>query len=394
MNGAPSLRVALQTGASTVVYRIFAVGFAFASVCGGAMIGLQLRAGLLGEPEGTVMPFVPVAFLGASVFFHWLVWRDRASDVELSTSGLRVLRGKKELLAWEQIDGPHSALRENRNVVVTVNGRATAQQELVLRLRNGEARVLAVSTDPEEQRSFEVLLHNIQRACAPSVVSDEGPPEVLRCPSCGAPAPVALRPEVRCWRCDSVIVIHEPIQRRLAAATRADGERLALTRALNAALEQPEAAVANRYLLASVVSPYLVPVLGCAGAELLPAGASATMALISLSNLQFRRRAALPGLASVFAARPPEAPGAPLRCRSCAGPLPETPDALVGCPWCEADNVRALSLERPASLWAADQEALGSFLDRKAEAAWWPRAGVVLWGGLTLVGLVYALLPA
>lgn len=55
-----------------------------------------------------------------------------------------------------------------------------------------------------------------------------------------------------------------------------------------------------------------------------------------VGRISYRRR-----LRDQLSARPPLAPGAPMRCRACGGELPPARDAFVACRWCRTQNLLA-----------------------------------------------------
>lgn len=365
MPSPPAVRIVLQTGASAGFNRIFAVAFTFAAVLGGGMMALMGWADSLPAPHRYVLPFTPLAFLGASIGFHVATWRTRATDLLVGPDGLTVLGGPSSgaSVPFAAIDPDRTGIREVPSMRATINGETTIGQRMVLGLRDGSEVSLGISIDRDEQLSFAGLATTILEAIAPpAALPAEGPATVVRCPGCGAPAQPADAATVGCWRCERTVAIDAPIRERVRAAAAFDGARAELLRKLEQVLRQPTAGVANAWMLATLVAPYVVPICVCASSGTWAAWIAVGMLIVEGSNLQVARRAAFHRLAVVFAARPAAAPGAPLRCRSCAGPLPASDTVLVGCPYCEADNVRALQLERPAALWASAALDLDVFL--------------------------------
>lgn len=384
-------RVVLQTGASAGIARVFAVAFAYGATLAGAMLALMIGADTLESPDREILPLVPVAFLLVSIAAHVAAWRTRATDLALGPDGLVVRGGPHDGLrvGWGEVDPVTTAVVTDGSVVVTINGQETPLARLWLGRRDGSRVALGASTDRLEQRSFAALVTVFREAAgAPAGPVDQGPASVVHCPGCGAPVRPADADAVPCWRCDRVVALPEPVRDRVRVQARHDRHRERVEAGLVALLRQPAAPTANRWLAASIVAPYVLPVAMCVWEGVWLAWLPAALALAAASNLQVARRAAFPGLAVVFAARPGAAPGAPLRCRSCAGPLPEADRVVVACPWCDADNVRALQLDRPAALWADCAGELDGFLAEQEERRTWARRAVAFWVVLALAGLV------
>jgi Zn finger protein HypA/HybF involved in hydrogenase expression len=256
---------------------------------------------------------------------------------------------------------------------------------MVLGLRDGSEVTLGLSIDRDEQLSFAALATTLRDATSPvEAPVAEGPPTVVRCPGCGAPVQPADAATVGCWRCERAVAIHAPIRERVRAAATLDRARGELLRGLEQVLRQPSANVANAWMFATMVAPYAVPVCLCAQPGTWAAWPALAMLVVEGANLQVARRAAFHRLAIVFAARPSVTPGAPLRCRSCAGPLPASDAVLVACPYCEADNVRALQLERPAALWASAAQELDVVLAAQRARVRGPIVRAALWAAVAV----------
>jgi hypothetical protein len=391
------LRVVLQTGASAGFARIFAVAFTFGSLGAALLIALLTCSGSIEPPLRYVFPLTPVGFVVVSVIAHWVVWRTRATDVLLGPAGLRFEGGPLagQRIAWADLDVDRCRIETDDTVSVRTNDRTTYLQRLVLS-RGGEAVVAATSTDDDEQASLAALLEILRSK--QEIIADVGPAEVVRCTACGSAASPADRAEVACWRCGASVPMPGAVRKRLHDAANVDHLRDGVAPRIRALVDQPRARAANAWFLASMLVWYVVPLLMCLASQVWASWGLLAFAVLEMSDLQVARRHAFHRLAVVFAARPGETPGAPLRCRSCAGPLPSSDKLIVQCPWCAADNVRQMVFERPASVWARADQDLNTFADEQRKRTAWPRfavaasmvaaVGWATWSLLAAFGLV------
>lgn len=363
------LRVVLQTGASAWMPRIFAVAFTLGSLAAGLLVAL-LSLASLERPLNLAFALAPLGFVGVSIVAHVVIWRTRATDMLVGPAGIRFEGGPLGgvLVPWGDLDAARCRIEQDRDVVVKINDEVTYLHRLHVAW-GGRDVVAATSTDRDEQASLAAVLEMLRTKH--EIVEDVGPADVVRCPSCGSAVSPADRTDVACWRCGAAVVMPAGLRARLGAAAGVDALREDVQRRVRRLLDQPRAIVANAWFLASLLVWYPVLVMLCLVPGLWASWALLALALVSMSNLQVARRRAFHRLAVVFAARPAETPGAPLRCRSCAGPLPASAGVLVRCPWCSADNLRSLALERPASLWTeADQDVRKLADDQRARTAW------------------------
>ena len=390
------IRIVLQTGASARIFRLFSLAFAFATGIGSLLIASMLWADAMPAPHRYVLPLVPLIFFVATLYFHLSTWRSRATDARLDAEGIEILGGRNAGLRvpWTEVDPAASRVVLNPDMWVAINGSKTYQNRLILGIRGGEQEI-ASSLDPVEQLSFAAVVASVRQICAPpepvAPSADDSSPQTFTCAACGSPLAPVDAAEASCWSCGSPTPVSEELRERLRLGAAVDDSRRAIEEGVGRLMHQPDAHQTNRWLAASLLYPYLVPILLCAGSGAWITWLAGAMMIFAIADLDVAKRLAFPGLSVVFAARPGVVPQAPLRCRSCGGPLPEDIRAVTPCPWCEAENIRGLVLERSSEVWLAASESLGPFVEAQTNRGRMGRRRVGFWALVAAVGAIYAL---
>lgn len=382
------VRIVLQTGATALTAALFATAFTYGAVFAGLVVGVVGSSPEEGPVHRLMLPMVPVVFVGVAIGMHVWTWRSRASDVWLTDAGLRVEGGRWSGGAWRwsEIDVDQSRIVFDPNARVTINGHDTYRRGLVLALLDGREVELGSSFDDDEQASFERLLLTIRsRVSAPPVAP--APVGVLACPACGAP--VAPRSEAMsaCWRCDTAVPTPEGLRARVAAGEALARRRGAVEASVRAWLAQPPAGLVNRWLAAVFAVRYGLPLLLCLGSSQWMAILAGAWTLGKVASLRIVDRFAYRSLMLDWAARAPQAVGAPSGCRVCGSPLsPGAGEVLTRCPACEADNVLGLDVAASAAVLSDARREIEVFIAEQADrrqGPWWAVVG----GAALTVGL-------
>lgn len=259
-------RIPLQTGGSAWIARVFAVAFALGSGLSALLVSVLALGEDVPLAHRLLLPLVPLVFCGVSIASHAVLWRSRASDLLLDDEGLLVdgpvVDGSRRY-AWTDLALTRCRLDVDPSARVKVNDHVTYQHFLRVGLAAGGEATLARSVDDDEIASFrEVVALLRSRADVPE--PRPLPPEVLRCDGCGAPVAPAEGPLTRCGRCGRDVSVPEAlIERVRSARRRAEGHDVA-RRELAVVGRMPSAAVANRWLLATLVAPYVALIGACA----------------------------------------------------------------------------------------------------------------------------------
>lgn len=304
-------------------------------------------------------------------------WQRRASDVELSPAGVRVLGGRAAglRLPWSEV-GPESCRVER-------TGSTGEGLELVL-----EGAVVAVTTQADELESF----HAVAATVTALSQNEEGPrpvrqqPHALRCASCGAALVPAPGASVVCAFCATSQPMPAEVQVRFAALGALTHARERVEGLLSALIRQP-GALATNVLMALAVPPMLLAfpltsvlfnefsvtrhvLRGGHALWLLPFALGATFSLALWLQAQVAGRQAIRVVTLAYRARPPEREGEPWCCRVCGGPLPEAGGhQTVHCLYCSAASLTGIDLRVEAGEMATQagglEEALRGHLRRR-----------------------------
>jgi len=196
------------------------------------------------------------------------------------------------------------------------------------------------------------------------------------CAKCGAPADVRADLTVHCAYCgaDDRLPADDlsralELKRRLTHATRAVAQLDGMSAALARVFEQRGAflrATGTWLFVFLLVVGYAI-VGSWSGIERAPAKLQATLVVEALLGPMWIGGVTLGIAVALFVgrvgyrrtvrpllvARPPRAPGAPMRCRACGGDLPDGAGPFVPCGYCRTQNLIATS----ARALASDQEA-------------------------------------
>ncbi|MBI4951088.1 MAG: sel1 repeat family protein, partial [Myxococcales bacterium] len=272
-------------------------------------------------------------------------------------------------------------------------------RRLVLVTRAGRTFRLAEADLPAEQASLDALLGSIRGRLgldAPQPRTVRG--DVLGCATCGAPLAADDAPTVRCASCGHPSPVPEELRARIRAHRAVADAGRTTEAAVRGLLEQPGAGRVNALLAAAaVVCPaawvlFAVPVFlvgprNAGGFEvgwMLAGGALVVVGAFLLARAALAARRALRLLASSFGARAPVAPGASPGCRRCGAPLPATEALVVGCAYCQAENVLGIDLRAAVAPTVEHALSLADLLRARSREASSRRRGA-------LVALVAAL---
>ena len=361
--------------------------------------------GVLGFLVTMVMALASIAIMAYSSWALDVARRDRPTDAVLGPGGFTVegRAGGDQEVTWAQvtdglcvvIDGeprrsPGWSLLSwlTLGQIAPIARRARVQvRRLVLTRGSQDDLVLAEAAGASEIESLERLYDALGAAGAPTGEERAAslPPEILRCPSCDAPAAPTNQPSVPCRFCGADIPIPESLRERQRAAAELEGSGTSRARTVRRVLDQPGADRAARLvgagrlfmmwcqplaLIALVV--FVVHHTGDAayaeGARVLRVEPSNDavfvydLALFAFTvtaiftvvwsglSAYLANRRALRLLCEHFGAVPPATSNAPATCRECGAPLPDPAGALlVRCVYCSAENVLGID-PRPAAL--------------------------------------------
>lgn len=331
--------------------------------------------------------------------------RDRPTDVFLDPDGFTVKgrAGGDKNVTWAQVAAGRCVVKDDepwrspgwtllswltlKRVPWIAQRARVPVRRLALTRPSKDDLILAEAAGQAEIESLERLYDAIGAAGTPSG-PDQGrslPPEILRCPSCGAPAVPTDQASMPCGFCGADIAIPESLRQRQRAAAELQATEGSRARIVRRLLDQPGADRAARLvvwgrrimvwcqplaLTALVVflfhqipdAPY------SEGARVLRVEPSDDavfgydLALFALTvtaivavvwsalGAYLANRRALRLLCENFGAVPPAGDKAPATCRECGAPLPDHDGALlVRCVYCSAENVLGID-PRPAAL--------------------------------------------
>ena len=350
-----TVRLPLQSGATALTELLFAqIGVVF------IVVGLATV---------TRVGFTAVhALMGAIVLALLLVGarRRRASDVVIDTDGLAIESGPKHgiRLSFDRIAS--CRIEEDTGESVSVNGQKTYLHRLVVVHKGGTEQALAESLDREEQRSMAALASAIRARVGgpePAASASGVSTDIVVCATCGAPVPPAPAPSVPCGYCGALVPMPPALRDRLLQSEESGAARRRLERGVARLLDQPGARATNRLVLSFGIAWLLAGPLIALGAYSLSSihGALPVLTVLlvfwSIARTAVGERIALRALLVGFGARARAGEASPYACRLCGAPLPAAPETtvLVGCAYCEADNVLGLDLLPVARELVADE---------------------------------------
>lgn len=289
----------------------------------------------------------------------------RATDLEVGEQRFVVLGGPHAgPISWSTID-PSAVVVKGKNLLVS-------------------GATLAYSEAEDERVSLRSVASMIIAHVAPSPPPDTPPEvEIVKCPSCGAPARPADAETTPCTKCSAAIAMPATLRARVRAATELDAETKHVARVSSKLASFPSATATNAWIVASSFSFIAsVALASFAFARGWPAyflyAVAASLPLLTFARLAIADRTGAVALASGCAARAPAAPGEPHTCRSCGAPLAEPPNVvLVRCAYCRSDNVLGFDLRSDAAeaRWRAGSFELALAHRRRGEL--WRAVAVV-----------------
>lgn len=403
-----SVRLPLQIG-TTAARCLLRGGLLFVPGLGLTLVGIalwgacELEGDGVGEVIATILVGAPLALL----YYGWQqlrwAWQARPSDVVLEREGIAIHGGRHagRRFAWTSLGA--EACRLEAPVASTsdpVDDERTLHR-LILS-SDGSDVVLAIAEQPGEVASLAdvaATIRGAREAC--STAPHEAAParvETMTCRSCGAVAAPADAETVPCKFCDAVVVVPEPVRVQVRAAAHAADRPDAAVRAL---LRQPGAGFVGTVffvgaMLAALAWPVAIGVVAHNVHERSATWTSTALLLLfvlalsvgihSLLRVRLVDRTALRLVLLDFGAAAPRRSGEPYRCRQCNGPLPDRPGRVViGCAFCEADNVLGLDLHREVAAVGEQRRSLRDALARRAaERRSLRGAGVLALGLLTV----------
>ena len=232
-------------------------------------------------------------------------------------------------------------------------------RRLRLRARDGREWVAAVAEKEGEQRSLDALVGSLRAKLGVEPKLElVPPPGVLTCAGCHAPLAPGVAAAVRCPFCAQQTPVPLALQERQRAQVALGQSREATERLVESLLEQPGAGKASASLAltaggvaaawALAIAPLFVSGVGDVGVfevgVALAAGLLASAAVVSFGKVGLINRGALRLLTSSFGARAAADPRGPPECRRCRAPLPSAERTVVGCVYCQAENILGLDL--------------------------------------------------
>ncbi|MHB8879562.1 MAG: hypothetical protein ACYC8T_38195, partial [Myxococcaceae bacterium] len=316
----------------------------------------------------------------------------RASDLLVLGDGLRIDGGPQHgtIVRWTEMAAPWAEVEEaeaERIALLLVPLFAVAavgggNAELTVKVKvwrlwitRAVVRTLMAETDrPSEADSF--------RAAAATVAAVNAGQQHLKlsphvrtgfasCSECSAPLVPDDTPKVVCGYCRKTVKLPERFQKQAAGAKAMRGARARTTAMIKALVEQPGAARSNLWLAVLSVVMFAAWPIGWAatarsvlddGFQVRDVAFLATPFAAVLGGFLFARgrlanRGAMQLLTLGFGALAPKNPGEPPLCRRCLGPLPdEGPGGVVGCRYCQAENIVGIDLRPVVDHARAEQE--------------------------------------
>ena len=416
-----SVRIPLQVGTSALRALIRAnLGLAAAALMG--VVGIALLYAF--PPGGVVALLLASTLAGGATGDLWLAVRWRASDLLVAAAGIRFEGGpcSGTFVPWSEARCADWSLDTFQFFGPTLH-------HLLARLRGGapdiwaleipipddddDDRVFVVNAEDEaEAASLGVTLATLQSLASPDEATPSDP-RVVRCGVCGASVAPVDSAIVRCDHCGTDVAMPDAVRQRFASERSRASDRARDDAVLARLLAQPGAARVNSIFLATSITMLAAWPLGTAvairfvWARVFDHDAAVGWSMVgSVAVMPFAitvggacllapwilRRRALQLVTLHFAARA-GAPGEPLACCTCGGPLPATGgSAIVGCAYCETPNIIALAVRRPlaASSGITLDAAVGRARDtsrRSALAGLVGAAALVLCGGATYASI-------
>lgn len=296
--------------------------------------------------------------------------RTRPADVVLDDTGLHVEGGRLHARSIRWIDC--KAVREDER---TADDWGITLARAVVELRDGTDVIIAEAADTSERESLHALVESVHARLHPDELAPLPPedhPDLLRCPSCAAPAAPTDADHTTCAYCDASVPIPAPLRERLRATNDVLAASKVSAPLLAKLLDQPSARratllailagipIAAMWMLAVFFGFVLYRHHGFRAINAFLLGTSAIVTIVGcyyLVRFWLVNRMALRVITLEFGAFPPAKPGAPYTCRSCSAPLPAArADLLARCAFCNSDNVLGIDL-RPRAEGARKQRA-------------------------------------
>jgi TPR repeat protein len=297
-----------------------------------------------------------------------LAMRTRPADALFDETGLAIVGGRLHgrSIAWKDC----ADVREEK-----VGGDDVVASRAVIERKDGSKLVVAEASDESELASLRALCESVRARVHPDKLPPLPPeerPDLLRCPSCSAPAAPIDADHTTCGFCAAEVPIAASLREKLRATDEVLKSSKVTAPLLAKLLAQPNARqamllsliagipIAATWIVAVVFSVLLYRhhALRFVNIALLSATALITIvACYYLLRFWFVNRMALGVITLSFGAFPPAKEGAPWTCRSCSGPLPPARDGLLArCTWCGSDNVQGIDV-RPRAEGARKERA-------------------------------------
>lgn len=386
------IRLPLQVGTSALGH---ATAGALALVPGVWLVVVAVR--LVTSPAGDLSGFgFGLRIVGGLVGAYLVVYAllelarvpgTRASDLLLDAEGFSIEGGRHDglRLAWAALDPARSRAETQTEVRVTLGKivgdvffvaismlasnslELSPDVEVPLRrlwivTRDGRELLLAEAVDPAEQASVDALIETLKARVGAAPSRPIAPPAVLGCASCGAPV-VPVDGDARCGHCGATTAVPAELRARVRAVAETTTARAWVAQALTDLLAQPGAAAATAGLIFAVIFAFgawgaavalvlvtgLDAVSGFEATLLLLGGLALAAVPFALVRAALAKRRALHLVTASFGARPPRGVEGAWTCRSCGGALPAASGLVVGCVFCEAENVLGLDLRDEAA---------------------------------------------
>lgn len=364
------MRLPLQSGASVLSLVVIGAACAgAAALCATIMAVVIAAPGAGSVAVGVFMSIVGTLTFGAVAYMCLgRAARRRASDLLIEGPEIRIEGGPHHGVSFSPAEFDAYAARtveiEDEYHQSGENGPRIHARTLRISFRDRDDLDLATTWEVEERIALGSIAATLNAMIPGATTAPvDGPPEVARCASCGAPLPAIDRDVVPCPYCGVAGALPDHLRAHVRDAVTLARHRQDTTRAVEALLEQPSARRMNAALLITLlILAATIPIGYAAG----PIAAIGLVVLgIAVTHRMINERRAYRIVSCDLAST---GDGRERRCRVCQAPLPDVDQLLARCIFCAADNIVAYDLRRALDHAANAPMSIDDVLSRAARA--------------------------